>query len=146
MKFQILVSSNDLKANPPDLSQIPPNEVVGVTAILLTCSYKQKEFFRVGYYINISYTEPELIENPPSTPIYEALKRTIMIDEPRVTNFPIQWDAPSSSFGVGEYVESGDQQAATGFSGGSNMYQDDRRDFLSAQNIQTAQNLFNQQQ
>ena len=43
------------------------NDIVGVTAILLTCSYKDsQEFLRVGYYVNVEYDNPELNENPPA--------------------------------------------------------------------------------
>lgn len=31
-----------LQADPPNFSQIPPEEIVGVTVILLTCSYKNQ--------------------------------------------------------------------------------------------------------
>ena len=46
---------------------------MGVTVVLLTCSYKDQEFIRIGYYVNNEYTEQELIENPPSKPIYEKV-------------------------------------------------------------------------
>ena len=41
--------------------------------VLLTCSYKDKEFVRVGYYVNNEYNDAELRENPPTTPIYEKV-------------------------------------------------------------------------
>ena len=47
------------------------NDAVGVTVVLLTCSYRTKEFIRVGYYVNNEYNDPELKENPPSTPQYD---------------------------------------------------------------------------
>ena len=40
--------------------QIPVTDVVGVTVILLTCSYRSQEFIRVGYYVCNEYTDPEL--------------------------------------------------------------------------------------
>ena len=40
----------------PDPSRLPESDVVGVTAVLLTCSYKDnQEFLRVGYYVNVEY-------------------------------------------------------------------------------------------
>jgi len=39
----------------PDFSKIPRKDILGVTVILLTCSYKGSEFIRVGYYINNEY-------------------------------------------------------------------------------------------
>jgi len=38
-----------------DFSKIPRQDILGVTVILLTCSYKASEFIRVGYYINNEY-------------------------------------------------------------------------------------------
>ena len=60
--------------------------------MLLTCSYKNKEFVRVGYYVNSEYTEPELIEAPPEVPHIEKLQRNIMTDYPRVTKFAHDFD------------------------------------------------------
>lgn len=54
-----------LQAGPPDIAKIPYKDAVGVTVVLLTCSYKTKEFIRVGYYVNNEYNDPELKENPP---------------------------------------------------------------------------------
>lgn len=41
--------------------------------MLLTCSYKEKEFVRVGYYVNNEYSDSELRENPPARPILEMV-------------------------------------------------------------------------
>lgn len=86
-------------------------DAVGVTVVLLTCSYRGKEFVRVGYYVNNEYADPEMRENPPATPIYEKvlkilvrlrknlfmslsfqLIRNILATQPRVTRFKIEWD------------------------------------------------------
>lgn len=56
------------QADPPDPSKIPSSDVVGVTVLLLTCSYRDKEFIRVGYYVNTEYESEELRESPPETP------------------------------------------------------------------------------
>lgn len=46
------------QADPPDPSKIPQQDVVGVTVVLLTCSYRGHEFIRVGYYVNNEYNDP----------------------------------------------------------------------------------------
>lgn len=46
------------QADPPDASKIPQQDVVGVTVVLLTCSYRGHEFIRVGYYVNNEYSDP----------------------------------------------------------------------------------------
>lgn len=61
------------QAKPPDPSQIPDEDLVGVTVILLTCSYKDREFVRVGYYVNNEYIEEEMRENPPTRPVIEKV-------------------------------------------------------------------------
>ncbi|KAH8035216.1 hypothetical protein HPB51_004457 [Rhipicephalus microplus] len=81
-----------LLADPPDPNKIPVQDAVGVTVVLLTCSYRNREFIRVGYYVNNEYTDPELKENPPSTPQFDKLQRNILATNPRVTRFKIDWD------------------------------------------------------
>ena len=56
------------KLIPPDTAKIPPEDVVGVTVVLLTCSYKGQEVVRIGYYVNNDYTDSELAENLPAKP------------------------------------------------------------------------------
>lgn len=84
------------QGNPIDISKIPESEIVGVTGILLTCSYNGHEFFRVGYYVNNFYEDPEMNENPPAKPDIEKLTRHILIEKPRVTKFQITWEDDSN--------------------------------------------------
>ena len=46
------------QADPPDPSKIPKEDAVGVTVLLLTCSYRNNEFIRIGYYVNNEYSDP----------------------------------------------------------------------------------------
>lgn len=39
-------------------SKILNENVVGATVLTLTCSYRNNEFFRIGYYVNNRYTDP----------------------------------------------------------------------------------------
>lgn len=80
------------QADPPDVTRIPEQDAVGVTIVLLTCSYRGQEFVRVGYFINNEYSDPELKENPPAKPQFEKLTRNILASKPRVTRFKINWD------------------------------------------------------
>lgn len=75
--------------------RIPTTDLLGVTALLLTCSYRGKEFVRVGYYVNVEYTDPELLDPerpPPHPPLLHKLQRSIMAEHPRVTKFPHDFD------------------------------------------------------
>ena len=63
----------------PDPSRIPDHDVVGVTIVLITCSYREKEFIRVGYYVSNSYSDPEMLENPPEKPKYELVQNYFVL-------------------------------------------------------------------
>ncbi|CAH1976968.1 unnamed protein product [Acanthoscelides obtectus] len=80
------------QADPPNVSRIPENDAIGVTVVLLTCSYRNQEFIRVGYFINNEYSDPELRENLPSPPQFDKVMRNILASEPRVTRFKINWE------------------------------------------------------
>ncbi|KAI6373254.1 Histone chaperone asf1 [Pyricularia grisea] len=81
------------EAAAPDTSKIPDTDVLGVTVILLTCSYDEREFVRVGYYVNNEYDSEELNADPPAKPIIDRIRRNILADKPRVTRFAIKWDS-----------------------------------------------------
>jgi histone chaperone ASF1 len=89
------------EADPPSTANIPSSEVIGVTVILLTCSYDGREFVRVGYYVNNEYTDETLAENPPAKPVIEKIRRNILAEKPRVTRFAIKWYVPFKICGTG---------------------------------------------
>ncbi len=81
-----------VQADAPDLSRIPPEDRVGVTALLLTCLYRDREFIRVGYYVNNELVEPvpEGVEAPAPEHAHQ-LTRNVLTDQPRLTRFHIDW-------------------------------------------------------
>lgn len=79
------------EADAPDPKKIPPEDIVGVTVVLIQALYRDKEFIRVGYYVNNEYEKEDLRLEPPSEPILEELERHIIASDPRVTRFPIDW-------------------------------------------------------
>jgi histone chaperone ASF1 len=85
------------QADPPDTSRIPEQDALGVTIVLLTCSYRGQEFVRVGYFINNDYSDQELRENPPAKPMFDKMTRNILASKPRVTRFKINWDDTNGS-------------------------------------------------
>ena len=83
-----------LQADAPSIDKLPKDEVLGVTVVLVTCSYKEREFIRVGYYVN---NELPMVEGQEEPPAFEPsrlaeVQRQILADKPRVTKFPIPWD------------------------------------------------------
>ncbi len=98
-----------LQADPPDASSIPENDILGVTVILVTCGYREKEFLRVGYYVNNEYVEeydPEV--GPPKPLDFSKVVRTILADKPRVTRFGINWGDTNAEEESQLQVEEGD--------------------------------------
>ncbi|KAJ7456960.1 ASF1 like histone chaperone-domain-containing protein [Mycena latifolia] len=85
------VNSFEFEGSPPDPSKIPAEDVLGVAALILTGSYKDQEFVRVGYYQNTEYDNEEMKETPPANIMFHRLVRDISA-KPRVTRFQIKWD------------------------------------------------------
>jgi histone chaperone ASF1 len=90
-----------LQADPPDPSKIREEDIIGVTVLLLTCSYMGQEFMRVGYYVNNDYDDEQLREEPPAKVLIDRVQRNILADKPRVTKFPINFH-PEPSTGPGQ--------------------------------------------
>lgn len=97
-----------LQAPAPDPSKIINEDLIGVTVVLVICSYNDQEFVRIGYYVNNEYNEPFDPENPPNPVDISRLYRNILHLEPRVTRFAINW------FGEGilNVIPEGEQQGA----------------------------------
>ena len=85
MKFEFIGEA-------PDISKIPESEILGVTAIILCCSYNNQEFFRCGYYLNNLYDNEEMNLNPPEKIEQNRIIRSLLADKPRITRFDIEWD------------------------------------------------------
>jgi len=108
----VMVGANKfvLETDVPNTDLIPPHEAIGITVILLSGYYREKEFVRVGYYVNNDY-DPIYNINPedrPKKPDFSKILRDITL-QPRVTRFPIDWigesfGGPQMNYG-GEAVE-----------------------------------------
>jgi histone chaperone ASF1 len=96
-----------------------------VTVILVTCSYREKEFLRVGYYVNNEYTDEFDEEQGPPKPLdFQKVVRTILADKPRVTRFHIYWGDgvdPSKGVEVEGEVEQTDDLDVNGIGNGQYM-------------------------
>ncbi|KAI4321269.1 hypothetical protein MLD38_034668 [Melastoma candidum] len=85
-----------LQADPPDPTKIREEDIIGVTVLLLSCSYLGQEFVRVGYYVNNDYEDEQLREEPPAKVQIDKVLRNILSDKPRVTKFPINFHPENS--------------------------------------------------
>lgn len=81
------------QASAPLPRNIPPSDLIGLTVILLTASYKDQEFVRIGYYVHTEYEDEQLRlqDPPPDPPLLDRLVRSVAADKPRVTRFNIDW-------------------------------------------------------
>ncbi|MCO5576322.1 hypothetical protein L7F22_030131 [Adiantum nelumboides] len=84
------------QADTPKTEKIPEEDILGVTVLLLTCSYLGQEFIRVGYYVSNEYLDEQLREEPPAKVLIDKVQRNILSDKPRVTKFQIVFNPPSS--------------------------------------------------
>mmetsp|Transcript_10419 Transcript_10419/g.12661 ORF Transcript_10419/g.12661 Transcript_10419/m.12661 type:complete len:260 (+) Transcript_10419:57-836(+) len=132
------VSKFVLTAEPPTVDLIPLKDLVGVTVVLITCSYKEKEFVRIGYYVNNEYyhndplnvvnsqvagSEASQVEVPQPVAEEELITmieagtldpckvyRNIMSDKPRVTRFQIDWTPESMQSAFSASFEQQEQE------------------------------------
>ncbi|WFD34629.1 Histone chaperone asf1 [Malassezia cuniculi] len=91
------VNSFEFEAEAPSPDKIPASDLLGVTVILLTASYKGAEFIRVGYYVNNAYEDEEMRENPPEEVQLDKVRREVLASKPRVTRFNINWCVPTAN-------------------------------------------------
>uniref|UniRef100_K3WUQ8 Histone chaperone n=1 Tax=Globisporangium ultimum (strain ATCC 200006 / CBS 805.95 / DAOM BR144) TaxID=431595 RepID=K3WUQ8_GLOUD len=108
------------QSDPPNPDMIPDEDKVGVTVVLVTCSYRGREFVRVGYYVNNDYADPFLLENPPNRVDITKLQRNILADKPRVTRFPIDW-TPAGARDGDAMMDNDGNAAAIGVAGANGV-------------------------
>jgi hypothetical protein len=65
----------------PDVSKIPVNDLIGVTVVLITCSYRSHEFLRIGYYVNNDYDGMTIMADPALTGGDDSMDINISDDE-----------------------------------------------------------------
>jgi len=108
--------------------------LLGITAVLITCSFRGKEFIRVGYYINNTYTEELLIENPPNPPMLDKVTRYLLADKPRITKFPIEWESHMEMIQTynGGFIHANEAY--------QQMYNQDRSEMLDKKTIEQVTN------
>lgn len=83
------VNAFDFEGSPPPPSRIPPEDVLGVAALVLTGSYMEQGLVRVGYYQNTEYDNEEMRDNPLTTIPFDKLVRGLNA-KPRVTGLQIK--------------------------------------------------------
>ena len=98
------VNSFEFEGSAPVPYKIPAEDVLGVAALILTGSYKDQEFVRVGYYQNTEYDNEDMVLNPPSNIQFDKLVRDINM-KPRVTRFQIKWCVVISAWALCPHLQ-----------------------------------------
>ena len=86
-----------MQAPAPDIDLIPLDELLDVTVVLITCSYKGAQFFVVGYYVHVEFAieqpkESEKEESKPTKkPDPHELIRSVLAEKPMIRRFVINW-------------------------------------------------------
>jgi histone chaperone ASF1 len=88
---QVGICRFPLSSPAPDYSRIANEDLIGVTVLIISCSYVGQEFLKIGYYVANEYTLEYDPENPPNPVSIDLLRRNIGADQPRVTRIPIDW-------------------------------------------------------
>jgi histone chaperone ASF1 len=91
-----------LEVDAPNGNLIPNNELLEVTVILLTCSYKGNEFVRIGYYVN---NELQAGVDPEARIEVKDITRNILLDTPVVTRYDIAWDDSSDADALKSFMQ-----------------------------------------
>ncbi|CAO3625963.1 unnamed protein product [Cunninghamella echinulata] len=99
-------------ANAPKIELLPQSDLLEVTVVLLSCLYHDKEFVRIGYYVNNEYADEALRENPPPQVAVDKLQRNILAEKPKVTRYNIDWYEQDQS----TLLNNSDQQQSDGTS------------------------------
>mmetsp|Transcript_11115 Transcript_11115/g.41524 ORF Transcript_11115/g.41524 Transcript_11115/m.41524 type:complete len:247 (+) Transcript_11115:60-800(+) len=96
----------------PDYNRIRTEDLIGATIVLVTCSYRDHEFVRVGYYV-VNELDPPLQEGEalPARIDMSKVHRNILADRPRITRFPINWASGSNGELDYEMEEQEDENA-----------------------------------
>ncbi len=103
-----------LTSDAPNPAEIANQDLLGVTVILITCSYMDNKFIQIGYYVNNEYSEPYDTENPPNPVDITKLYRNILSDQPRVTRFNIDWTGGAGPAVASEEVDQQQQEVPDG--------------------------------
>ena len=90
------VGTNEFVAQvpPPRWELIPAWDILGVTLLLVTLNYRDQEFVRVGYWVQVAYAnvnEDPSTAGMPKTIEIEHIGRNVLLTHPTVRTSAIDW-------------------------------------------------------
>ncbi|MEN2500029.1 MAG: ASF1 anti-silencing function 1, partial [Marteilia pararefringens] len=74
----------------PDCTKIRPQDLLGVTLVILEFSFCDQIFANCGFILRNFYEDPELEANPPEVPQFKKIRREI-IKSAKINCFNINW-------------------------------------------------------
>ena len=99
------------EARAANLFLVPKEDQLDNSAVILSAKYRGREFCRVGYYMRheypLEFIESLRVHNDSALPLVEpelpcgdklnlqVLQRLVDVENPRVTHYLIDWDAPN---------------------------------------------------
>lgn len=86
------VTEFELECDAPNPEQVPQDELVGLTILIISFQFRQQEFLRVAYYTQVAYLEESLNKNPPIPIRKDCLGRFVTMAQPVATAIPINWE------------------------------------------------------
>merc|ERR1712170_195436 len=86
----------ELSADAPNKLLIPRDELIGASAVLITCYYKKQEFIRIGFFVSVDFIDDDeayRFDNDKNyIPDEQFLARHILADKAIVTRFPVDFE------------------------------------------------------
>ena len=73
----------------PRWDLIPEGEILGETLLIVSLRYCDKEFVRVGYWVNVAYIDAVDNTHVPQNVCIDRIARTLSV--PSVHSYPINW-------------------------------------------------------
>ncbi|AFP65448.1 ASF1 like histone chaperone (nucleomorph) [Chroomonas mesostigmatica CCMP1168] len=82
-----------ITVHPPSYFNFVLEKILGITIILLDFRYENKEFIRIGYYINneVDLEKKDFFETNNNFDL-KYIIRKILVNQPRITHFPFLFD------------------------------------------------------
>eukprot|EP00754_Rhynchopus_humris_P005426 Rhum_TRINITY_DN12707_c0_g1::Rhum_TRINITY_DN12707_c0_g1_i2::g.53826::m.53826/K10753/ASF1; histone chaperone ASF1 len=90
----------------PEWQSIPAEDLLSVAVLLINVGYKEQEFLRVGYYVNVAYSDQQLNEAPPSDVIHiDKLARNVLTKRPTIVQTDIDWGTGNEDMSLDQSLD-----------------------------------------
>ena len=92
----------EIAVAPPDAAKIPsPDDLLGVTVLMITALYRRQEFFRCSYFVYNNYKEQLTAEEGICL---SRIHRSILSEKPRTRISEIRWEKSAGTDEASQYL------------------------------------------